>query len=320
MKPFRRILTVVDPTNEAQPALERSVMLSRLFRADIELYASCYHSTLTDIATSEHGAAVRDHSEATVSAVRQRLETLAASIRSPASSVSCRAEWHKSRHGSIVAEAKRIQADLVVKDTHYHTAISRALFTNTDWSLIRELQVPLWLVRTGTALAEKPRIIAAVDLAEATGASDGMDESILEAGKELTRALHGTLCVFHAFDPMPVVGSAATWAMKPERVPVEKLRAELMESRTEALSALAGRHGVSPSCRLLKSGSVVATLPGTALEIGAGLVIMAAHTGRGAAHATIGSTAENVMDHVPCDLLVLKPGTTEADAAAASHG
>lgn len=317
MMPIRRILTVIDPTSDEQPALERSVLLARLFRADIELYASCYFSTLTDVAAA-HDSAMRSYSEATVRDVEQRLEALAEGIRSMATKVSCRAEWHKSRHGSIVAEARRIGADLIVKDTHYHTAISRALFTNTDWSLIRESTVPLWLVRKGTDLSDKPRLLAAVDLGEATGAADGMDESILVTGKELSRALRGTLCVFHAFDPMPAVGDAATWAVKPGRLPIEKLRAELQQSRSEALAALAGRHGVVPNCRLIKSGSIVATLPGTALELGAGLVIMAANAGRDGIHATIGNSAEDVMDHVPCDLLVLKPKPGDPDARGAS--
>lgn len=306
MKPFRRILTVIDPTTDEQAALDRSVMLSRQYRADIELYASCYYSTLTDIATN-HGAAAKSLSDATVRDVEKQLEALADGLRAPGKAVSCRAEWRPSRHGSIVAEAARIDADLIVKDTHYHTAISRALFTNTDWSLIRESTVPLWLTRPGTDFPENPTILAAVDLAAATGTDGHMDEAVVLAGKELARALHGTLCLFHAFDPMPAVGNAATWALKPERLPIEELRAELRGARTEALDALAGRHGVAPNCRLLKSGPIRGTLPGTAVETGAALVVMGANAGRGDRRDLIGSTAEAVMDHVPCDLLVLQP-------------
>ncbi len=305
MRPFRRILTVIDPTTEKQAALERSVMLSRQYRADIELYASCYYSTLTDIA-AEHGAAAKSLSDATVRDVQHRLDALADGIRAPGKAVSCRAEWQPSRHDSIIAEAERIEADLIVKDTHYHTAISRALFTNTDWSLIRESSVPLWLARPGTEFPENPTIIAAVDLASAGDAGGHMDETIVLAGKELARALHGSLFLFHAFDPTPALGSAATWAVKPKRLPVEELRAELRDVRTEALDALAGRHGVPPNCRLLKSGPVKGLLPGTAVEIGASLVVMGVNAGRGDRHKNIGSTAEQVMDHVPCDLLVLQ--------------
>lgn len=306
MKPFKRILAVVDPTRDEQSALQRAAMLARQYKADLEIFATCYYSYLTDIA-ADGGATAQSFSEATLRNVTQRFEQLAEGVRTPTLTITCRAEWHQSRHVSILEEAARFRADLIVKDTHYHTAISRALFTNTDWSLIRECKTPLWLVKQGDAMPEHPRVIAAVDLGEKRHKGGSMDDELVLTGKELTRVLRGQLYVHHAFDLLPVLGDAATWAIKPERLPVEELRAELRASRGEALDALASRHGIAAEYRLLKSGSVTETLPGTATELGAAVVVIGAIATDESGHVRIGSTAEAVLDHVPCDLLVLRP-------------
>lgn len=310
MRPFRRILAVVDPTSDNQPALLKAAVLAKQYRANLELFASCYYSYLADIA-ADHGATAKSFSETTVQDVTERLAELAESIHDPSITITYRAEWHRSRHDSILEAAKAFGADLIVKDTHYHTAISRALFTNTDWSLIRESDIPLWLVKEAHGLPENPRIMVAVDLGKGRQGEGSMDESLLQAGKELTRVLHGELFVYHAFDLLPVLGAAATWAIKPEKLPVETLRAELLASREEAFNSLTGRHGIAAEGRLLKSGSVIATLPGTAIEYDASLLVIGAVTADDSHNKRIGGTAEAVLDHVPCDLLILQPARTK---------
>ncbi|MGB5579010.1 MAG: universal stress protein [Woeseia sp.] len=306
MKPFRRILAVIDPTRESQGALGRAAALAKLYGADLRLFASCYYSYLTDIA-ADYGPAAQSFSETTLKTVKDRLEQLAESVRSAGVSISCQAEWDRSRHGSILAAAGQFGADLIVKDTHYHTAISRALFTNTDWSLIRESTVPLWLVKKDQEFPAKPVVIAALDLGEERKNAPSMDGFLLLAGREITRVLRGRLYVFHAFDLLPMLGDAATWAIKPERLPLEKLRSELRLSRAEALDALAGRHGISAEYRLLEAGPVTDTLPGMATQLQASLLVIGAAASNDKALNRIGGTAEAVLDHVPCDLLILRP-------------
>ncbi|NNL53629.1 MAG: universal stress protein [Woeseia sp.] len=306
MRSFRRILAVVDPTSDMHSGVRKAAGLAKVYQAELTLFASCYYSYLTDIAI-DHESAAESFSDATLKDVELRLEKLAESLRATGLNVSCNAEWHRSRHGSILEAAGRLGADLIVKDTHYHTAISRALFTNTDWSLIRESKIPLWLVKKNEDFSKKPRIIVAVDLAQQQDAVSSMDEFLLQAGQELTRALHGRLYAFHAFDLMPMLGSAATRAVKPKRLPLEELRSELRTGRAEALDVLAGGQGISAEYRLLKAGSIVDTLPGTAIEIDASLLVIGAIGSAGTSPQRIGSTAEAVLDHVPCDLLILRP-------------
>ncbi len=300
MKAPRRILAILDADGDNQQLIERAARLARCYRARLSLFTSCYSSYLAD-AGAELAAAARAVGDAATGAAQQALEAEAGRLRNSGLRVDGRAVWDRSRHGSALAEAARTQADLLVKGTRYHSARARASITHADWNLVRETRVPLWLVKAGELPVERARIVASVDLA-ADGAAD---ERIVRTAKEIARALHAVLYVFHAFDPLPAIGDAAIRAIKSQRLPIEAIRENLRAVRAEALAALAGRHGVEPPQRLLKSGPVAELLPGIATELGASLVVCGVNGGRDGRGGGIGSTVEAVLDHVPCDMLVV---------------
>ncbi|MDZ7643068.1 MAG: universal stress protein [Woeseiaceae bacterium] len=153
--------------------------------------------------------------------------------------------------------------------------------------------------------------MACVELAGSGDEPGSMDDNVIETGKELARVLKGRLVVFHAFDPMTAIGHAATWAVKPELLPGDALRRKLRDAQSDVLDRFAGRHGLPADQRLLKSGSVRSTLPGTVTELHATVTILGAVGGRDDRNGRgrIGSTAESVMDHIAGDLLVLQPGS-----------
>ncbi|MDZ7643067.1 MAG: universal stress protein [Woeseiaceae bacterium] len=157
MKPVKKILAVADPTSDAQPAVARAGQLARLCKADLELYIASYYSTLTDIAADQQPAAQKV-SEAMLTQLGKNLEQLADGLRRDGVSVSTRVEWRRSLHESIIEEAERCGADLIVKDTHYHTAIDRALFAGirTGRSFARVTYRSGWSARATSWAKRRP--------------------------------------------------------------------------------------------------------------------------------------------------------------------
>lgn len=306
MKPPKRILCVIDPTEDDQPAMARAAMLAKAFDAKLRLYISYYYAYLTDIA-DDYGPVGGSFSDATIQAFQNRLEDMAEQLRSDGHSVSAKAEWKKDLPRSIIEEADRWGANLVVKDTHYHTAISRALFTNTDWILIRRCPVPLWLVKPTVDFSARPGVIACVDPVREHDKPESLDHDILSAASMLATELNGDLYAFHAFNPLVPVGKAATWAIGPEELPIDKLSGRMRDDHAAAFGELVEQYGVADKRRLLRDGTTQATLPPAALDLGTSLVVLGAVKRPQLREAVIGSTAESVMDHVPCDLLILKP-------------
>ena len=79
------------------------------------------------------------------------------------------------------------------------------------------------------------------------------------------------------------------------------------ETHEVALKKLTENFQVDPERAHLLAGSTTDLLPGLAGELGADLIVMGAASRSRLEHAIVGSTAETVLDKLPCDVLVLKP-------------
>src|SRR5690606_18653640 len=102
-------------------------------------------------------------------------------------------------HDGIVRKALDSAADMIVKDTHFHSVLRRSVFSNTDWSLIRNSPEALLLVKPRPP-GQKPCLVAAVDPLHERDKPADLDHKIMTTARELADALGGELHVFHAFD------------------------------------------------------------------------------------------------------------------------
>src|SRR5262245_48140959 len=187
----RRVLVVVAPTADLHPAVERAAWLGRHAAAHIELFSSAYAPQLTSNAPQARDAVLERHSS--------RLEQLAAPLRAKGLAVDVDARWDYPLHDSILRKADEARADLVVKDTQYHSVLQRSIFSNTDWTLIRNCAATLWLVKPRQP-ALKPCFVAAVDPLHERDKPAGLDQRILATGSSIAKQLDGELHLFHAFD------------------------------------------------------------------------------------------------------------------------
>jgi universal stress protein E len=197
----------------------------------------------------------------------------------------------------------------VVKGTRYHSQAERAIFVDTDWQLIRSCPFPLWLVKPHP-LAGRLTIIAAVDPTHGSDEPARLDAAIVSRAQEVASRAGGEVHLLHTFEPLQGIGKAATRTFKPIRLPVAELSERMAQEHREKLEALAAASGIDGAHTHLLPGSTRDVLPYMAREWNADLVVMAAISRSGVKRVTIGSTAEKVLDHLPCDILVIRP---EAD-------
>src|SRR5690349_14832337 len=157
MKQIRNILVIVDPTASMQPALDKAAILALKFKARLELFICDFRAGL-EIDTPE-----ADSARQTLLAHRiEHLNRLAMPLRDAGIDVNVDALFQNPLHDGLLRKIAQSQADLVVKDTHYHNLIRRTLITNTDWHLIRSAAVPLLLVKPAR-WAPSLCVLAAVD-------------------------------------------------------------------------------------------------------------------------------------------------------------
>lgn len=283
------ILVVIDPTAKMHPALDRAVRVAGRLGMRIDLFICDYQPHIVG-ATLLDSDRLQRAKEQWIEKHLERLGQLAQAGRGSGIEISIKAAWDRPLYEGIVRQALESDARFVFKDTHFHAAVSRALFTNTDWHLIQSCPSPLWLVKPGSDF-ERPSILASVDPLHEHDSTAALDVRILSEAFELAGQLDGTVDVFHAFNPFENPDDPD----QPEAV------------HEDALNALADQFQMDAEQVHLEAGSPVDVLPRIAGEKPYDLVVMGAVSRSRLEHAIVGSTAENVLDHLPCDILVIKP-------------
>lgn len=308
MKRLDRILAVLDPTTEVQPALAKAATLARRCGATLELFICDFDPSLSGRPFFDTDK-LRQLREEFVSERFEYLEEAAEELRDEGLAVETHVHWDNPVYRGIVRRVEESSPDLVVKDTHYHTALRRALFTNTDWNLIRTCPVPLLLARTGD-WREPPRVLAALDPEHLGDKPAALDHDILEWSELLAARMAGEVHAVHAFFPAAMLAATATLGGMPLASGVTAV--EIVEAERKriagVLSGIAAAHGVGPERVHLEQGAATEVLPRVAAELGAALVVMGAVSRSRLQETFLGSTAERVLDRIGCDVWVVKPG------------
>jgi universal stress protein E len=307
MKRLDRILAVLDPTAETQPALAKAARLAAVAGSTLELFVCDYEPALADprFFKLERLQTLR---EQFLARHRAALERHAAALRAQGLTVTTEVRWAAPLHAGVVARVLESAPALVVKDTHYHGPIRRTVLTNTDWNLIRSCPAPLLLAKAAP-WHQPVRILAAVDPGHQHDLAARLDHEILEAGESLAARLAGELHVVHAFFPAELLASTAAMAAMPAvdgGTLVELLEQERTRLR-QTLAALAREHAIAPERLQFRQGSAVEVLCDAAAELPADIVVLGAIARGRLREMVVGSTAERVLDRIASDILIMKP-------------
>ncbi len=283
------ILVVVDPTTDEQPAVEHGMALARQFGWRVELFICAYSAPL--VGSQLLNAEKLERAKlGYLEKQRKRLDEIARPYVAEGIDVGTGAAWDHPLYEGIIRQTLHADPRLVIKDTHYHSKLTRTLFTNTDWHLIRSCPAPLWLVKPDTSMDE-PIVLVAVDPMHDNDKPATLDARLVAEGFAVADQLGGVVHVFHAYNPF----------IDPD----DPKRVE--DAHVSAMQKLATDLQVPDERTHVRPGNTVDLLPQLAREIGAAVVVMGAVSRSRLEHAIVGSTAENVLDLLPCDVMIVKP-------------
>ena len=305
MEDIKRILSVIDPTTNAQPALQRAAWLAEKTGAELELFICYYNEYLSGDRLFDSPSLEKARQEI-INSHEQHLEKLAAPIRDAGVNVTASAVWDHPLHEGIVRHAAATGADIVVKDTHHHSAVARALLTNTDWNLIRTCAAPLWLVKPQD-IADKPVFVAAIDPLNEHDKPAALDDEILGLSKVLADACGGEVRAFHSYDPRIAVATATANAYIPVSLPFDEIESQMREQHEKRFYEVIEFHGIDKENAHIIAGLTHEELPELASKVPADVVVMGAVSRNRWKRLFIGATAERTLEHLPCDLLIVKP-------------
>lgn len=317
MRDISKILCVIDLNAETQHALQRGAWLASRMDAKLELLLCYYNEYLTDGRLGSYPALANAQKDI-LKGLDERLEKLAEPLRKSGQTVNTTSTWDHPLYEGIIRHALACDADIVFKDTHHHTALSRALLTNTDWNLIRTCPVPLWLVKP-QPVSEKPVFIAAIDPLHEHDKPAALDDEILVVGKKIAEATDAEVRAFHSYDPRIAVATATANAYIPVSLPFDEIEKQMHEQHEKRFNEVVEFHGIDADKCHLVAGVTHEELPEFSKSVNADVVIMGAVSRNRWKRLFIGSTAERTLEHLPCDLLVIKPDWFQTPAEIAEQ-
>ena len=298
----KNILAIVDPTASQQPAVDKAALLAKQWRSRLELFICDYRAGLEAAGAEKARATLLEHR-------RSALESLASPLRAKGLDVSVDASFDNPLHEGLLRKIAKSHADLVVKDTHFHNLLRRTLITNTDWHLIRNCVAPLLLVKP-THWSGDLRTLAAVDPGHAADKPAALDHAICDWAFELAKAMQGQAHAVHMYFPSALLITSAAATGMPMSVATgaeqDMIEAERL-ARLKLVQEVTTPHGIAAEHTRLMLGNAVDLLSEEAERVRADIVVMGAVSRSRLQRVFIGHTAERVLDHLPCDVLVVKP-------------
>ena len=298
----RTVLCVVELDYYPEQVVERAAWLAKLHDCDLEL-------VLSDPAMNYLGESYVYFAELqmladTVTAEQENLMQQLADL-AEAAGVAVRTSISHERPEAdmVIDKAEECDAVLVVKGTHWHSPTERASFGYTDWRLIRRLDRPLWFVKP-VDWKENPVIVAAVDPTHAKDKEHELDHAIVDAAQKFAVHCGGKVMLLHTYQRLEEIGTRAMWAFKPVKLPVNELDRKIREEHRKALEAFAADCGVAAAAVHQLPGRTHEILPAFARSHRANLVVMGG-VARSRVKRRVGSTTAQVLDHLPCDVLIV---------------
>ncbi|MDZ4687523.1 MAG: universal stress protein [Planctomycetaceae bacterium] len=292
---------IASPDLEAasQAALDQAVELAKVSGARLTLCSVLELSEqahqLIDVDHANLHRTVEDaaHIELNQHAERLRAEGLTVDVL-----VRIGKSWQE-----LAQQAQSGRHDLVVVGTRKRGTAARMLFGSTSHKLLRSGPAPVWIAKPGEVR----------ELREVLVASDFSDASLvaLQAGVAAAGALNAKLFLVHALE-FPFEAYMRTAGVSEQQVADyrKKMHAEAQHNLQQHLHQTDYRT-VQPGVKIeVIEGQPDDVIPKFIDDNEIDLLVIATHGRSGFSGLLLGNTAERILPHAHCSLLVTRPPAT----------
>ncbi|MEO8307780.1 MAG: universal stress protein [Pseudomonadota bacterium] len=309
------LVAIKSPTQRSQPALRKAARLAQATGARLELFHAITSPLYVDAFALE-GLSIAEVQKQGKQRTLKALEKHAQRLRDQGLTVAATCDWDFPAYEAVVRRATRSGAGLIVAERHAARHVLPWLLRFNDWELLRRSPVPVLLIKRAQPWT-RPVILAAIDPVHAFAKPAGLDVDILDESQTLATALGGKLHAVHAFPnvilPMDTIG------LMPADISQRVEKQMEAGVRKTFIKELAGRD-IPAARRHLVGGQPAVVVPRVAKKYRAAIVVMGAVSRSGLRRLVIGNVAEQVLDALTCDVLVLKPANFKSKVAKNTRG
>jgi nucleotide-binding universal stress UspA family protein len=285
---LKRFLLATDLSSRADRALERSIQLARSHEG---------HLTILHVVDEDLPAGVRNQHLAAAEAEIGTVLKNADGARDVEVSILVTTGRD---HLTILETAERDACDLIVVGRHRDEAAEGPLRGTTMERMMRQGTTPV-LVVADRADAPYRNIMVGVDFS--VFSRFAVKAAFAVAADADFHFVHAYQVPFEGFLP----GRGVQREVSRER---EQTLSRMVDEEMDILLQ-AGAGGASDDMkervhRILRDGEVLSVLRSEAARLKPDLLVIGTHGRVGIAHAMLGSVAENLLNHPPCDVLAVK--------------
>jgi universal stress protein E len=260
-----KIMVVIDPTSDRQPAFDRALDSARLTGAQLFLY-TCVNQD------SGH-----ESLEQAQQALHPLLEGMSNRALADGVEATCEIDWAADWHREAVAAAARSSASMVFKNSFDHSAVQRELRSTSDWALLRMSPCPVLMVKDHHDWKHR-RVLSAINPASTDQAHIKLNHQIISFTQSFSEAYGSDAHFVIAHQDMNHVPDAATIA-EDFGAPLEHVH--------------------------IAQGKASDVIRDTARQLDVDLVIVGTVRRDGIKGRVVGNTCEKLLDQTDSDLLVL---------------
>ncbi|WP_282168104.1 universal stress protein UspE [Shewanella japonica] len=300
MKDYNKILVVINPMTDHQPALARAVELASKSNATITAFLTIFDFSyeMTSILSSQEREAMRQ------GVIDQREGWLAEAITPYAQTglnIDTKVVWHNRPFESVIKFAIEQNYDLLVKSTHEHDKLKSIIFTPTDWHLLRKAPIPVLMVKEHDwPVAGK--ILCAVNVATEDEEHSTLNTKIIENALNLAAKFSAQIHLVNGYPGTPV-----NLAIELPEFDAVSYNDTVRMQHEQRIQYLANSFNIPLENCHVEEGLPEDVIPELSQQLDAELVILGTVGRTGFSAALIGNTAEHVIDSINCDLLAVKP-------------
>ncbi|AIR66243.1 universal stress protein UspE [Enterobacter sp. Ap-916] len=301
MANYQNMLVAIDPNQDDQPALRRAVYLHQRIGGRIKAFLPIYDFSyeMTTLLSPDERTAMRKGviSQRTAWIKQQAQYYIEAGIP-----IDIKVVWHNRPFEAIIQEVIAGGHDLLLKMAHQHDKLEAVIFTPTDWHLLRKCPCPVWMVKD-QPWPEGGKALVAVNLASEELYHNALNEKLVRETLKLADDVNHTEVHLIGAYPVTPINIAIELPDFDPSVYNDAIRGQHLV----AMKALRQKYGIDEKMTHVEKGLPEEVIPDLAEHLQAGIVVLGTVGRTGLSAAFLGNTAEQVIDHLRCDLLVIKP-------------
>ncbi|WP_034914927.1 universal stress protein UspE [Erwinia sp. 9145] len=301
MAKYQNVLVAIDPQQDDQPALRRAVYLNQRLGGRITAFLPIYDFSyeMTTLLSPDERTTMR---KGVVSQRTEWIREQAQAYLSAGVSIDIKVVWHNRPFEAIIQEVLHGGYDLVLKMAHQQDKLQAVVFTPTDWHLLRKCPCPVWMVKD-QPWPEGGRAVVAVNLASEEPHHDPLNTKLVKETIELAEMVNNTEVHLVGAYPVTPINIAIELPDFDPSVYNDAIRGQHLL----AMKALRQKFSIDEKYTHVDKGLPEEVIPGLAEHLDAGVVVLGTIGRTGLSAAFLGNTAEQVIDHLRCDLLAIKP-------------